>query len=66
MNCKDASALISRSMDSTLNVVDKARLYLHLRRCGDCKTLKANFRAIRRGCHAMVSKSPTKVIDIGK
>lgn len=58
MNCKNASALISRSIDSTLNLKDRVRLYLHLRDCNECKTLKANFVFLRQGCQVMVPRSP--------
>jgi len=47
LSCKDATQLISRSMDTSLPIVARIRLRLHLRICAWCARYKQQLLVIR-------------------
>jgi len=49
INCKEASRLISESMDQRLPLWQRAKLRVHLAICDACSSFNRNIRLLRRG-----------------
>jgi len=48
LKCKEATVLISKSMDLKLGLIQRSRLKLHLMRCSGCKAYKKQLLFIQR------------------
>lgn len=49
LNCKQATILISQSMDGKLGSKQKIGLALHLLRCSGCRTYRKQLMVLRKG-----------------
>jgi putative zinc finger protein len=56
INCKEASRLISQSMDERLSFGQRLRLRLHLLLCDACRNFKSNMQLLRRGVARLLQK----------
>lgn len=49
--CKEVHRLVSEQMDRDLNLVEKARLRVHLMICDACTNFSGQMKLIRRAMH---------------
>ncbi|TDK65873.1 zf-HC2 domain-containing protein [Sapientia aquatica] len=49
--CKEVHRLVSEQMDRDLNIVEKARMRVHLMICDACTNFSAQMQLIRRAMH---------------
>lgn len=57
-SCRQAAALISRSLDEPLGRVDRLRLRLHLRLCGDCSNVERQLVELQRRSRGLFASEP--------
>lgn len=57
MRCSNAAQLISKSLDTKLNLMQTVKLRLHLMRCKGCKKLLQNYLFIQDACRALSGDS---------
>lgn len=48
LNCKQACALYSESLDRKLTISERGNLYLHLALCGHCRRYRKQLLFIRK------------------
>jgi hypothetical protein len=48
LSCKRASELVSQSLDRRLGLVERCRLYLHLRACQGCRRFRSQMNFLRK------------------
>ena len=53
MECKQATMLISQSMDRKLSIIQQARLRFHLIRCSGCRNFKKQAAFLRKSCQQL-------------
>jgi len=46
-SCRQVATLLTRSMDEPLDFVDRVRLRLHLRICGNCAQVEQQLAALK-------------------
>ena len=56
ISCKEASRLISQSMDERLSFGQRLRLRLHLTLCDACRNFKSHLQLLRRGVARLFEK----------
>ena len=49
LNCKQATALMSRGMDKKLGILQKTSLRLHLMMCEGCRNFNKQMQFLREG-----------------
>jgi len=49
--CKEVHRLVSEKMDRDLNMVEKARLSVHMMMCDACSNFSGQMNIIRRAMH---------------
>ncbi len=49
--CKEVHRLVSEQMDRDLNIVEKARMRVHLMICDACTNFSGQMQLIRRAMH---------------
>ena len=49
LSCKEASRLLSQSMDRKMSVGELARLRLHLTLCDACRNFERQLKQLRQG-----------------
>ena len=54
LSCREASRLLSQSMDRKLGLGERARLRLHLTLCDACSNFKRQLQALRKGVAALL------------
>lgn len=57
LTCKDASHLMSQSLDRKLGLTDKLGLRLHLLICGSCHLVNRQLDFIHRLCQKIAAES---------
>jgi hypothetical protein len=54
LSCREASRLLSQSMDRKLRLGEQARLRLHLMLCDACTNFKRQLQVLRKGVAALL------------
>ena len=54
LSCREASRLLSQSMDRKLRLGERARLRVHLALCDACSNFKRQLQALRKGVAALL------------
>ena len=65
ITCEDTSPLISESMDHTLPLTKRMRLWAHLAICGMCKNCMAQMNTIRSLARSLGSNETDSVSSHG-
>lgn len=52
--CKEVHRLVSEELDRDLPLMDRLRVYLHLRICDACKNFEGQMRLLRRAMRRMM------------
>ena len=48
LSCKQASEMVSQSLDRRLGLVERCRLYIHLRACQACRRFSRQMAFLRK------------------
>lgn len=51
LSCKQATRLLSESLDRPLGLTERLELRLHLKICTGCRRYQQQLRLIRKACH---------------
>ena len=48
LSCKDVSELVSQSLDRSLTLTERWRVWFHLRACGACQNFQKQMKFLRK------------------